>query len=68
VEGDDQFTAWIVRGAASKGRWRGAERAGLSDARDSARRPSQPRRPTGGSPRAAPQSRREARLFTILFR
>ena len=34
VEGDDQFTAWIVRGAASQGRWRGAERAGLSDVRE----------------------------------
>src|SRR5262245_55414970 len=34
VEGDDQFVAWIVRGAASQGRWRGAERAGLSDARE----------------------------------
>ena len=34
VEGDGQFAAWIVRGAASDGRWRGAERAGLSDARE----------------------------------
>ncbi|HEU0173130.1 MAG TPA: sulfurtransferase TusA family protein [Blastocatellia bacterium] len=34
VEGDGQFVAWIVRGAASQGRWRGAERAGLSDARE----------------------------------
>src|SRR6266508_3735926 len=34
VEGDDQFVAWVVRGAASQGRWRGAERAGLSDARE----------------------------------
>jgi TusA-related sulfurtransferase len=34
VEGDDQFAAWIVRGAASQGRWSGAERAGLSDARE----------------------------------
>jgi TusA-related sulfurtransferase len=33
VEGDGQFVAWVVRGAASQGRWRGAERAGLSDAR-----------------------------------
>src|SRR5512145_1694907 len=34
VEGGGQFTAWIVRGAASQGRWRGAEQAGLSDARE----------------------------------
>src|SRR5262245_25501590 len=34
VEGDGQFAAWIVRGAASQGRWRGAERAGLSEARE----------------------------------
>jgi len=34
MEGDGQFVAWIVRGAASQGRWRGAERAGLSDARE----------------------------------
>src|SRR5262249_53217687 len=34
LEGDDQFVAWVVRGAASQGRWRGAERAGLSDARE----------------------------------
>jgi len=34
VEGDGQFAAWIARGAASQGRWRGAERAGLSDARE----------------------------------
>src|SRR5215471_6587645 len=34
VEGDDQFVAWVVRGAASEGRWRGAERAGLSDSRE----------------------------------
>jgi hypothetical protein len=34
VEGDGQFVAWIVRGAASQGRWRGAERAGLSDSRE----------------------------------
>jgi len=34
VGGDDQFVAWVVRGAASQGRWRGAERAGLSDARE----------------------------------
>jgi hypothetical protein len=34
VEGDGRFVAWIVRGAASQGRWRGAERAGLSDARE----------------------------------
>jgi len=34
VEGDGQFVAWVVRGAASEGRWRGAERAGLSDARE----------------------------------
>ena len=34
VEGDDQFVAWIVRGAAAGGRWRQAERAGLADARE----------------------------------
>jgi TusA-related sulfurtransferase len=34
VEGDDQFVAWVARGSASQGRWRGAERAGLSDARE----------------------------------
>lgn len=34
VEGDDQFVAWIVRGGAAEGRWRGAERAGLADARE----------------------------------
>lgn len=34
VEGDDQFAAWIVRGAAAGGRWRQAERAGLADARE----------------------------------
>jgi TusA-related sulfurtransferase len=34
VEGDGQFVAWVVRGAASEGRWRGAERAGLSAARE----------------------------------
>src|SRR5262249_57577783 len=34
VEGDDQFAAWVVRGASSQGRWRGGERAGLSDARE----------------------------------
>jgi TusA-related sulfurtransferase len=33
VEGDDQFVAWIVRGAAADGRWRQAERAGWADAR-----------------------------------
>jgi hypothetical protein len=32
VEGDGQFVAWIVRGASSEARWRGAERAGLSGA------------------------------------
>jgi TusA-related sulfurtransferase len=32
VEGDSQFVAWIVRGASSQGRWRGAERARLSGA------------------------------------
>src|SRR5262252_1918175 len=32
AEGDGQFVAWIVRGASSQGRWRGAERAGLSGA------------------------------------
>src|SRR5215468_160050 len=43
VEGDNQFAAWIVRGAAPQGRWRGAERAGLSDARaDGAVRASPP--------------------------
>ncbi|MGE0128218.1 MAG: ferritin-like domain-containing protein [Blastocatellales bacterium] len=34
LEGDDQFAAWIVRGAAAGGRWRQAERAGLTDARE----------------------------------
>jgi hypothetical protein len=34
VEGDSQFVAWVVRGAASDGRWRGAERAGLSGPRE----------------------------------
>jgi hypothetical protein len=35
VEGDGQFVAWIVRGASSQGRWRGAERAGLAAAPES---------------------------------
>src|SRR5262245_8890304 len=34
LDGDDQFVAWIVRGAASQGRWRQAERAGRADARE----------------------------------
>src|SRR5919108_926304 len=34
LEGDDQFAAWIVRGAAADGRWRQAERAGWADARE----------------------------------
>jgi hypothetical protein len=34
VEGDDQFAAWIVRGAAADGRWRQVERAGWADARE----------------------------------
>ncbi len=34
IEGDDQFVAWIVRGATAHGRWRGAERTGRADARE----------------------------------
>jgi TusA-related sulfurtransferase len=34
VEGDDQFAAWIVRGAAADGRWQQVERAGWADARE----------------------------------
>jgi len=33
LEGDDQFVAWVARGASAGGRWRQAERAGLSDAK-----------------------------------
>src|SRR5262245_30445119 len=33
LEGDDQFVAWVARGASAGGRWRQAERRGLSDAR-----------------------------------
>src|SRR5262249_61417704 len=32
VGGDDRFVAWVGRGAASQGGWRGAGRAGLADA------------------------------------
>src|SRR5215475_4807461 len=39
VEGDGQFVAWIVSGAASQGRWRGAERAGESGARENGATP-----------------------------
>jgi hypothetical protein len=34
LEGDDQIVAWIVRGAATQGRWRQVERAGWTDARE----------------------------------
>jgi hypothetical protein len=34
LDGDDQFVAWVIPGAAAQGRWNHAERAGLVDARD----------------------------------
>jgi len=34
VAGDGEYVAWIVRGPAFDGRWRGAERAGHADARE----------------------------------
>ena len=39
VEGDSQFVAWIVCGAASHGRWRGSERAGGSSAKENSATP-----------------------------